>query len=82
MVLQVRRHGSEHHRGEDLRLDLLSQRRAGDRPAGAGHRVQLQPNLPPEPESGQDESAAGQTRGSVQFEVQSVDYSFKEGPEQ
>lgn len=57
--LQIWRHGSKHHRREDLWIDLLSERRPGDRPSCTCHRVQLQPDLPPEPESGQEESTAG-----------------------
>ena len=58
-VPQVRGHGPQHHCREDLWLHLLAERRPGDRASCARHRVQLQPHLPPKPESRQDASAAG-----------------------
>lgn len=56
---QIRRHGAQNDRREDLWLHLLPQRRAGDRPSRARHRVQLQSHLPPEPESRQAARSEG-----------------------
>lgn len=58
-MAQIWRHGAKDHHGEDLRLHLLSERRAGHRSSGSCHRVQLQPNLPPEPESREETSTEG-----------------------
>lgn len=64
-MCQVWRHGPKDHHGEDLRLHLLSERRAGHRPARPRHRVQLQPDLPPEPESREEASAEGDRHRSL-----------------
>ena len=56
---QLRRHGAEVSLGQADRRHLLAVRRARHRPARPGHRLQLLPDLPPEPEGGQEEGAEG-----------------------
>lgn len=56
---QIWGHGTKDHHGEDLRLRLFSERGFGHRSARSRHRLQLQPNLPPEPESREETSAEG-----------------------
>ena len=58
-VRQIRRHGTKDDHGEDLWLRVLAERRAGHRPARPRHRVQLQQDLPPEPEGREETSTEG-----------------------
>lgn len=57
---QIRGHGSKDHHGKDLWLHLLSEWGSGHRSARSRHRLQLQPDLPPEPESREETSAEGE----------------------
>lgn len=57
--LQVRGHGAADDSGEGCGRGVLAERSARHRPARPRHRVQFQPNLPPEPTSRQKEGAKG-----------------------